>query len=634
MNIQQMRVLFFSSGKGSTVSYICSHNNIQDINLCGVVMEDNDATHELETKLLQYNDMKYRLFVNRKMFNNSNEFYDHIYENICNLNIDLIVLAGWMNILTGSFINDMHKLNCKIINLHPTLQYQLIGKDVYQKIWKMYEEGMTRYTGAMVHYVSPIVDRGELILELQLDLSTCSSYDEYHYKMYNSVDGIEKKCLLAAILKLYGESKSKLNEINEITPYSFHKTLKLKYRGKVRDVYESTSFPNLLFVITSDRISANDIVISYVKDKGTILNQINIFWHNVFKQLCKQIVYTTDVNLSVIKKMRAIPLEIIVRRRLYGSLWKEYKAGLREINNYVLPDNMNEGDKFIEPIITPTTKGKKDRPISFQEIADIGILSVHEIKTISEKSLELFKEGEKYMHNLGIEMIDTKFEFGFCDGQIEFIDEIFTPDSSRFVVKGTKMDKDILRKFVTENEESIMKHPTDNFGCRNVILPDAISDKLLHNYKDFYEIISSYKKYEYSDTPFSQLDKNIVIIAGSKSDHEWTTKIMEELKKYNLISFLYYSSAHKNTERTLDILKRFEHKKNVIYITVAGMSNALSGVVSANTSHPVIACPPLTTNDININIQSTLQMPSCVPVATILRPDNVALFCHRMLSNC
>ncbi len=628
-----MNVLFMTSGAGTTVQYLAKHIEwTNSINLIGVVMEDNEYADLLEKKLSNHSSFELFLRVNQKQFNSKTEYYEYIYENIKGLNVHYIVLSGWMKIVPKEFITLMKTIDCKIINLHPSLQYQLIGKDIYPKIWEMYQEGMINKTGAMVHYIDEQVDRGKVIYEKILDLTTCKTFEEYKNEMYKD-DGVEKICIHMALLELYQEFKVK-DLVCEIKPSNFTKLLELHHRGKVRDIYTSRYYDNLLFINTSNRISANDIVISYVNDKGSLLNQINIFWHKLFN-LDQVINYNTNGQLMIVKKFRPIPLEVIIRRKLFGSLWKEYQKGLRIINGYILEDNMKEGDLFLTPIITPTTKGKKDKPITFEEIIDWGIINKNELDIICNMALNLFNQGEKYMKHIGIEMIDTKYEFGFDkDGSIHFIDEVFTPDSSRFIVDGIKMDKDILRKWANDNVDLIMNHQEKNDGCRNVDLPKEVTDRLYLNYYEFYQKITLGNcKINFSkDLQFDSLDKNIIIIAGSKTDSLWVNKIRDELTKHNLLSFIYYSSAHKNTFTVMKILEEWEKKDKVIYITVAGMSNALSGVISANTKHPVIACPPLTDkNDYMININSTLQMPSSVPACTILRPDNVAVFCKKIM---
>jgi 5-(carboxyamino)imidazole ribonucleotide mutase len=260
------------------------------------------------------------------------------------------------------------------------------------------------------------------------------------------------------------------------------------------------------------------------------------------------------------------------------------------------------------------------------------------------------------MKNFGIEMIDTKFEFGFdSDGCIEFIDEIFTPDSSRFIVDGKRMDKDILRRWAKENELEILSYPPGSDGCRGVKLPSDVKQRLVSNYSEFLDRLQADQivcrnlgdetdEAEYNPAKAAQiydsltrLSRVVIILAGSKSDYVHVEKIREELTKQNILTFVYYSSAHKNTQTVMEILQAFETRtrSNIVYVTVAGMSNALSGVVAANVSRPVIACPPFSDKgDYQVNIHSTIQMPSAVPVACILRPDNVAAFCSRVFAIC
>jgi phosphoribosylaminoimidazole-succinocarboxamide synthase len=522
----------------------------------------------------------------------------------------------------------------------------------------MYQDGMIRETGCIVHYVSSELDRGQVIHELRLDLTKCKNYEEYHTAMYggiqdkdgNNIIGLEKQCAWEALNKLVKAYWADRCDARNITPENGSSSLVLSHRGKVRDIYESQDYPSWLFVQTSDRISANDIVIAYLHGKGALLNQINTFWHRMFG--IRQMIQSSAGGLMIVRKMRAIPLEIIIRRRLTGSLWKAYAhRGQRMINGYELFDGMNEGDEFPVPIITPTTKGTHDLPITWNEIVERGILNHKEVGEITKKALDLFINGEAFMKRLGIEMIDTKFEFAFSvDGSLEVIDEIFTPDSSRFIVDGIRMDKDILRKWATDNEAMILAHPTRDDGCRGVELPTTVSERLLANYKGFLDKLLTTQNRDI-DQCFGEilqkknclvnslegLERVVVVIAGSKSDSSHVEKIRAELAKVDILAWVYYSSAHKNTHAVMNILRKYEslaaigRECKVIYITVAGMSNALSGVVAANTANPVIACPPLVDKgDYQVNINSTLQMPSGVPSACILRPDNVAGFCKRI----
>lgn len=665
-----MDVIYFTSGTGSIVKYVA--NELLDnptITLKGFIYEPNETMQEMldQFPLICHCDK-----ITKSSCISNEEFYYSIWDILESKYLEalgnkhrpkIIVLAGWVHIIPESFIIQCNRKNIKIINMHPTLQYQLIGRDVYPKIWKMYKDGIISETGCIVHYVSRNLDRGELIYERKLDLKNIKTFEEYYLAMYgddaNANPGLEKFCLLEAIKKIHNKNmvKQSSSEPKEITPYTFPTVngLKLKHRGKVRDIYESDYYNNYLFVVTSDRISGNDIVISHLPNKGYLLNQINTVWHKLFG--LEQLVCSTGGNLMIIRKMNAIPLEIIVCRRITGSLWKLYsQENIREINGYQLNDGLTEGDLFDEPIVMTTMKGEHDIPITFIEIIQLGILSKCEIDMVREKSISLFKLGEKYMLKLGIEMIDTKFEFGFdSNGCIEFIDEIFTPDSSNFIINNKRMDKDILLHWIRDNELEIMSYPPGYDGCRGIKLPNDVKSRLTANYSEYLDklqadqIICRNLGDEANETEYNpvkavqmydsltRLSRLVIIIAGSKSEHVHVEKIREELTKQNILTFLYYSSAYKNTQTVIEILQAFETRtrSNIVYVTVAGMCDALSGVVAANVSRPVIACPPFNDiGDYQVNIHSTLQMPSEVPVACILRPDNVAAFCSRLFAIC
>lgn len=664
-----MRILLMTSGCGTTARYLTS-KLIEDkghiangVVHCGFVYEPQDGIEDNLRALIaeepRFKDVGF-YSVTRTDFTCNTEFHSSIWNQVASLRVDVIFLLGWMHIIPKPFIESTTTSKCKIVNLHPTLPYQLIGRDIYPKIWNMYMDGMIRETGCMVHLVTTQLDRGMVIHQRRLDLTQFNTLEEYHTAMYGNQEvtpGLEKECVWEALLKLNDAHHTRSTEVIDITPATWSDSraagLHLTHRGKVRDIYRSDYYRDYLFVSTSDRISANDIVIGYLPGKGHLLNQINTFWHRMFQ--LPQMVASSSNNLMVIRKMRAVPLEIIIRRRLTGSLWKAYsQRGQRIVNGYELPEGMTDGDIFPTPIITPTTKGTHDIPITFDEIVERGILNRHECSIIKEKAQSLFLKAEAVMRCMGIEMIDTKFEFAFDSrGELQVIDEVFTPDSSRFIVDGRRMDKDILRRWATDNEASILAHPPSAVdGCRNVTLPTDVTNQLLGNYSQFWERLQSLTPTtthtSLSSTPLpaavgcdvSGLTRFAVILAGSKSDYLHVEKIRAELGKMDILAFVHYSSAHKNTHAVMSILEAYESRSQsngngdakIVYITVAGMSNALSGVVAANVTRPVIACPPFADRaDFLVNINSTLQMPSGVSAACILRPDNVASFCKRVM---
>jgi phosphoribosylaminoimidazole-succinocarboxamide synthase len=524
----------------------------------------------------------------------------------------------------------------------------------------MYQEGMTSRTGAMVHRVSSDVDRGEVIATLELDLRKCATYEDYLAQMRGSetygTKGVEKLVCIDALSRLADDfTRRHSNEYfqkHDWVPATTNSDMTLTHRGKVRDTYTSRHYSDWLFINTTNRVSANDIILTHVPTKGYFLNQINQFWHRLFG--LSQLVSGTQGSTMVVRRFQPIPLEFIIRNKLWGSMWSAYQGGQRDFNGLVLPDGLEKGSVFPDgPIFTPTTKGKKDRPITEPEILAQGIVSRTELAEIKSRCLELFQRGANYLGRLGIEMIDTKFEMAFdTKGAIHFIDEIFTPDSSRFIIHGRQMDKDALRKWTTENETMILALPTTQDGTRkNLELPESVATGLANNYQSFYELITMGQTPQPSTSASPTTTVNLscagemvptrcaILIAGSEADWQHISKLRTELAARGILSVNYFSSAHKRTLATMEIINKWNQARQqnpnarYVYITCAGMSNALSGVVAANSRGiPVIACPPAKDlDDQQTNINSTLQMPSAVPAACILRPDNVAGFCVNIL---
>ena len=205
------------------------------------------------------------------------------------------------------------------------------------------------------------------------------------------------------------------------------------YKGKVRDVY---SFENLLVMVASDRISAFDVVLPRaIPYKGQVLNQIAEHFLNATREVVPNwLVATPDPNVSVGLKCETYPVEMVVRGYLAGHAWRTYKAGLRVLCGVNLPEGLKENDKLPTPIITPTTKAHEghDEDISREEILLQGLVSEEEYSQLEKYTLALFAKGTEMAAKQGLILVDTKYEFGIKDGQITLIDEIHTPDSSRY----------------------------------------------------------------------------------------------------------------------------------------------------------------------------------------------------------
>ncbi|MFD2521311.1 phosphoribosylaminoimidazolesuccinocarboxamide synthase [Emticicia soli] len=205
------------------------------------------------------------------------------------------------------------------------------------------------------------------------------------------------------------------------------------YRGKVRDVYD---FGDKVVMIASDRISAFDVILPRpITSKGQVLNQIASKFLNATKDIAPNwLLATPDPNASVGIKCETFPVEMVVRGYLVGHAWRTYKSGLRTLCGVSLPEGMVENQKFPTPIITPTTKAHEghDEDISREEIISRGLVSEEKYAQLEKYALALFARGTEMAAEKGLILADTKYEFGEKDGVIYLIDEIHTPDSSRY----------------------------------------------------------------------------------------------------------------------------------------------------------------------------------------------------------
>jgi phosphoribosylaminoimidazole-succinocarboxamide synthase len=236
------------------------------------------------------------------------------------------------------------------------------------------------------------------------------------------------------------------------------------YKGKVRDVY---SFDNRLVMVATDRISAFDVILPRaIPYKGQVLNQIAAHFlmatADIVPNWLKEV---PDPNVSMGIKCNAFPVEMVVRGYLAGHAWREYSAGKREVCGVALPDGLKENDKLPEPIITPTTKAHEghDEDISREQILSHGLVSPDNYEHLERYTLALFNRGTEMAADQGLILVDTKYEFGELDGTIYLIDEIHTPDSSRYFYKDAyeenqrlnqpqkQLSKEFVREWLIEN---------------------------------------------------------------------------------------------------------------------------------------------------------------------------------------
>lgn len=232
------------------------------------------------------------------------------------------------------------------------------------------------------------------------------------------------------------------------------------YRGKVRDVY--TIGDQWLVMVASDRISAFDVVLPRpIPFKGQVLNQIAAYMLNATSDICPNwLVNVPAPNVSVGKKCVPYKIEMVVRGNLTGHAWRTYDSGKRTLCGAVMPEGMKENDYFPTPIITPSTKASEghDEDISPDEIIQNGLATTEEWQILSKYALQLFERGKEIAAKQGLILVDTKYEFGKLGDEIVLMDEIHTPDSSRYFyaegfedrqAKGERQ-KQLSKEFVRE----------------------------------------------------------------------------------------------------------------------------------------------------------------------------------------
>lgn len=274
------------------------------------------------------------------------------------------------------------------------------------------------------------------------------------------------------------------------------------YHGKVRDVY--TVEGNRLVMVATDRISAFDVILPEgIPYKGQILNQIAASFLDATADICPNWkTAVPDPMVTVGVACEGYPIEMIVRGYLCGSAWRAYKNGVREICGVKLPDGMRENERFPQPIITPTTKaeiGEHDEDISREEILARGLVSEKDYEVLERYTLQLFERGSEIAARRGLILVDTKYEFGHRDGVIYLMDEIHTPDSSRyFYAEGyeenfkaglpqRQLSKEFVREWLMENGFQ---------GKEGQKVPDMtpqVVERISERYRELYEQITGAK---------------------------------------------------------------------------------------------------------------------------------------------
>ncbi|MFM8372828.1 MAG: phosphoribosylaminoimidazolesuccinocarboxamide synthase [Bacteroidota bacterium] len=290
------------------------------------------------------------------------------------------------------------------------------------------------------------------------------------------------------------------------------------YRGKVRDVY---SVGNRLIMVASDRISAFDHILPRaIPFKGAVLNQMAAYFLDATRDICPNwLISSPDPNVAIGYRCEPVRVEMVIRGYLAGHAARTYAAGLRELCGVGLPEGMKENDRFPEPIITPTTKAEEghDEDISRAEILARGLVSGEDYVQMEAYTRALFQRGTDMAAAQGLILVDTKYEFGKLDGKVVLMDEIHTPDSSRyFYAEGYaerqasgERQKQLSKEFVREWLMANGFQGKD--GQQMPVMPDEFVNEISERYIELYEKVTGRTFVrDMSDDPESRIERNIL----------------------------------------------------------------------------------------------------------------------------
>jgi len=305
-----------------------------------------------------------------------------------------------------------------------------------------------------------------------------------------------------------------------LTRTDFHlEGQKSVYHGKVRDVYNIGD--DLLVMVATDRISAFDVILPKgIPHKGQVLNQIASKQLDATADICPNWkLATPDPQVTVGLRCEGFRVEMIIRGILTGSAWREYKNGCRELCGVRLPEGMRENEAFPEPIITPTTKAEEghDMNISREEIIAQGLVSAEDYAVMEDYTRRLFQRGQEIAARRGLILVDTKYEFGKRDGKVYLIDEIHTPDSSRYFyregyeekLKAGQPQRQLSKEFVRQwlIEHDFMNEP----GQQMPEITDEYAQSVSDRYIELYEHITGETFDRSTDTNdiAARIEKNV-----------------------------------------------------------------------------------------------------------------------------
>ena len=444
--------------------------------------------------------------------------------------------------------------------------------------------------------------------------------------------------------------------INNTLESGYVPELGMHRSGKVRDVhFRSKEIGSPIIMIASDRVSVFDHILDRrIPFKGRVLNMLNkwafVHTEDIIQNASAK---SPHVNVLVQKYCRNIMVECVVRGYVWGSMSEEYEKGRREICGVKLPEGLLRYQKLAEPVFTPTTKADAhDEPMTFDQVKKM--LGEELAEKVRETSLRLYNRGAELALKRGLLFIDTKYEFGIDEkGELLLIDEANTPDSSRYCTveeyrKFEEIKKEMsgyrnVSELLKDRPKLKIQEMSKQF-VRDVLIekgfsygstgkPPSLSDEdvveVSRRYIHLYELLTG-EKFEF---PKGSVRHDIVnslrnsgyikgaiavIVAGSDSDMPHMEKIKSELGRYGIPSVMRICSAHKQPSSCEDLVREYNNSiEPVVFVSVAGGTDALSGVLSFLSVHPVISCPPA-------EHSSCLSNPPGSANSVIMNPANVA----------
>jgi phosphoribosylaminoimidazole-succinocarboxamide synthase len=301
------------------------------------------------------------------------------------------------------------------------------------------------------------------------------------------------------------------------TEFNFPNQTKV-YHGKVRDVYEIAN--DYMVMVASDRISAFDHILPRaIPFKGQVLNQVAVKFLNATKDIVPNwLIESPDPNVSIGLKCDSFPIEMVIRGYVTGHAWRTYRSGERILCGVTMPEGLKENDKFPSPIITPATKAEEghDEDISKEEIIARGLATAEQYEQLEQYTHALYQRGTEMAAEKGLILVDTKYEFGVYNGQIYLIDEIHTPDSSRyFYADGyeERQEQGIPQKQLSKEfvRQWLIDHGFQGLdGQLMPEMPDDFVDLVTRRYIELYENITgnAFQKSDTSDM-ISRIQKNV-----------------------------------------------------------------------------------------------------------------------------